>query len=204
MILTAVPYAEDLNLGRAYNETFNLVGPEDWVCFLDHDMMFTTTAWNRQLAAAVAAEPDGCFTAITNRMASRWQVAPEAARARHDLGQHRKVGEARLKTRTLLDVTDTQGWGGVLMLVSKRAWCDAGGFVDGLLCVDHMFHYALKAAGRRVWLIEGLYVYHWRGMTGGPKPPPEEVPHARDRRTEQGCPCRGLPQGDPTKRRRLP
>lgn len=202
MILVTVPYAEDLNLGRAYNEAFGLVGPDDWLCLLDHDMQFTTPLWRRQLREAVAVEPDGCFTAITNRMASRWQVAPEAPRG-DDMLQHRAIGQQRLKVRTLLDVTDTQGWGGVLMLVSKRAWLDAGGFVDGLLCVDHMFHYALRGAGHKVWLIESLYVYHFRGTSGAKRLPPATVPHARDPRTGKGCPCRTIAHGDPKVRRRL-
>jgi len=217
VILTAVPYADDMNLGQAYNETFDLVGPDDWVALLDHDLFFTTPVWHRQLREAAAAEPEGCFTAITNRMANRWQVAPEAAgavvraangsisrRGEDSVAHHRRVGTERLKTRTLLDVTETQGWGGVLMLISKRAWLDAGGFVDGLLCVDHVFHYALRAAGRKVWLIEGLYVFHWRGTSGGPRPPGPEIPRASDPRTGNGCPCRTIPHGDPKVRRRLP
>jgi hypothetical protein len=90
-----------------------------------------------------------------------------------------------------------------LMLVSKRAWLDAGGFVDGLLCVDHMFHYALRASGHKIFLIEGLYVYHWRGTTGRGTPPAAHIPFAIDKRTGQGCPCRSIPKGNPKYRREL-
>lgn len=203
MIFVAMPYADDMDLGAAYNAVFELLPDDAWACLLDHDMAFTTGRWRIQLDEAIRAQPRGTFTAMTNRMSARWQVAPESAQARDDFALHRRVGQARLRVRTLLDVTDTQGWGGVLMLLSKRAWARAGGFASGLLCVDHMMHYALKADGERVWCIEGLYVYHVRGTTGGPRLPGPEVPHARDR-SGRGCPCRGVPHGEPSRRVRLP
>lgn len=221
MIHTLTPYAPagtGMNLGRAYNEAMARLGPRDWGCLLDHDMMFTTPVWYQQLEAAIHTEPRGAFTAVTNRMAHPWQVAEEAPqhakvvtrpvggrpRPGHstivrapgdDIIRHREIGQARLRRRTLLDVTETRGWGGVLMLLSREAWEEAGGFVDGLLCVDHMMHRALQGAGRRVWLIEGLYVYHWQGTSRGVAD--KRIPRA------SGCECASIPEGRPWYRKEL-
>lgn len=201
-LLVTIPFALDLNLGAAYNRTMDDLPDGGWACLLDHDVMFTTSSWYRQLREAAAAEPRGSFTAVANRMRARWQVAPEVDKRSDDISYHRAVGSDRVKNRDLLDVTDTGGWGGLLMLVSKAAWQDAGGFADGLWCIDHMFHYALRAAGRRLYLIEGLYLYHFRASSSD-REMLRSAPRARDRNTGLGCPCRTAPHADPTARRAL-
>lgn len=196
MIVPMMPFALDRNLGRAYNEAMALLPEDAWAVFLDHDMMLTTREWYRQIAEAIAFKPDaGTFVAVTNRIDAVWQRAQETDRDNHDIGYHTKIGLDRLKVRTLLDITDTKGFGGVCFALSKAAWRDAGGFANGLLCVDHSIHFGLQRAGRRVYLLEGLYVYHRRRAFVGPLP--DDTPRAAN------CPCRG-PEPMPTVRLTLP
>ena len=53
MIYTHIPYApkeSDKNIGFAYNKFMEMLPSEgDWGCFLDHDAMFTTKSWYKQL-----------------------------------------------------------------------------------------------------------------------------------------------------------
>jgi GT2 family glycosyltransferase len=195
-LTTFTPFDLEANLGRAYNAAMALVPDEGWACFLDHDMMLTTREWYRQLVEVIAFRPDaGLFTAATNRIGATWQRAPEADVDNHDIAYHRRLGQARLARRTLLDVTETHGYGGVLTCLSKDAWRAAGGFVDGMLCVDHQMHFALRRVGRPVFLLESLYVYHWRRAHGDALP--AGMPHA------VGCLCRGV-EKVPTRRVALP
>jgi len=97
--------------------------------------------------------------------------------------------------RTLLDITDTKGFGGVMFAVSKATWSEVGGFADGLGCVDHSLHFKLQKAGRRVWLIEGCHVFHWRHW--GEPDPTSIHPKALN------CQCRG-PEVMPVERVALP
>lgn len=166
MIHTCIPWREDTNLGQAYNETMKMLSDDDWAVLLDHDVMFTTFEWNRQIQAAIKAEPHGSFTGVTNRIFCPWQKAREVDPENHDMLYHRTIGETRMENRYLSDVTEANGWGGYIMIISKAAWRDAGGFVDGQLCVDHNMHFALRRAKRRVFLIEGLYMYHYRSGRG--------------------------------------
>lgn len=190
------PYALDLNLGAAYNRAMRLVDWDDWICFLDHDILLTTRDWYRQLVEAIAVVPEaGAIVAVTNRIDAQWQRAQEADPENHEIGYHTRIGLDRLARRTLLDITETKGFGGVLFAVSKRAWDAAGGFADGLLCVDHSLHFGLQRAGRRVYLHEGLYCYHRRRAFVGPLP--ANTPRAKN------CPCRG-PEPTPTERIPLP
>jgi hypothetical protein len=201
-LFTMMPFADDLNLGRAYNEAMALLPEDAWCALIDHDAMFTTKRWFSQLQEAIAARPDaGVFTCVTNRIAASWQrVGPWAINedndpAAHQMAEHYRIGEERLKVRTLLDVTDTKGFGGVLMCLSKATWRAVGGFPDGLLCVDHGMHFGCQRIGKRVWLMENLYLYHRRRAFGGYLP--EGTPKAAH------CPCRG-PEKQPTVRVVLP
>lgn len=193
-IWTMVPYRADANLGRAYNEAMELLPDDAWACFLDHDAMPTTGRWHAQLTEAIAFKSDaGAFVAMTNRIASPWQRCGD--RESNDIAAHRRYGAERAKVRTLLDVTDTKGFGGVMFAVSKLVWQEVGGFADGLGCVDHSLHFKLQRAGRKVWLIEGLYTFHWRHF--GEPDPTSAHPKAAN------CPCRG-PETTPTERVALP
>lgn len=195
-VLAMTPFALDLNLGRAYNEAMSLLPADGWGVFVDHDAMVVTRDWYRQIHEAITFKPDaGAFVAVTNRIDAVWQRATEADPENHDIGYHTAVGLARVKRRTLLDITNTKGFGGVLFAVSKSAWAEVGGFADGLLCVDHSLHFKLQAAGRRIYLHEGLYAYHRRRAFIGALP--ADTPRARN------CPCRG-PEPMPTERIAIP
>ena len=162
MIQTFIPWREDTNLGAAYNEAMEMLPSDnDWAVLLDHDVMFTTFEWHRQIERAIEVEPYGSFTGVTNRIFCPWQRAREVDRDNHDIMYHREIGADRMRNRWLSDVTDANGWGGYIMVLSKAAWRDAGKFVDGQLCVDHNMHFALRRAKRHVFLIEGLYMYHY-------------------------------------------
>ena len=58
----------------------------------------------------------------------------------------------------------------MLIVLSKQAWRDAGGFAQGLHYVDRIIWKALRMTGHRIYLIQGLYVYHWHrgGLDGIP------------------------------------
>lgn len=180
-LVTMMPFSTEMNLGRAYNEAMELLGEEDWVVFLDHDAIWTTRRWNAQIREAIAAVPDaGIFTAVQSRGWQDWQRAPELDDC-FDMRKVRRSGTARLAKRTLLDVTAASGIAGVVMAFSKKTWREVGGFVDGMYCVDHGFHFACARAGKRVYVIEGLLVFHWRRANGDA--PPADAPRAKD------CPC---------------
>jgi len=189
-----MPWDREMNYGRALNEEMELLPEGDWAIFLDHDAHWTTTAWHRQIEEAIAFQPEaGLFTAVANRIGPKWQQHGPS----HSLDDNVlcRIGQERLKLRTLLDVTATKGIGGVVMVISKAAWRDVGGFKDGMGCVDHMMHFAQASAGRRIFVIEGLFVAHRRGTSGTSAA--RKMPYASD------CPCRG-PETMPMLRLTIP
>lgn len=193
-ILPMMPYDLDANLGRAYNRAMGLLPDDAWAIFVDHDAIPATGQWFRQFAEAIEFLPDaGAIVAMTNRIAAPWQRCGDPVS--NDYALHRRFGRERAKVRTLLDVTDTKGWGGVAFAVSVSAWQEVEGFADGLGCVDHSLHFRLQRAGRKVWMHEGIYYFHWRHF--GEPDPTSAHPKAAN------CPCRG-PEVTPTHRVALP
>lgn len=195
LIYPMVPYDLDRNLGAAYNRHMDLLPPDAWAIFMDHDAMPTTPKWFPQFAECIAFAPDaGAFAVTTNRIASMWQRAAGAPE-NDDVAAHRRFGHSVMARRTLLDISQTKGFGGVAFAVSKSAWEAAGGFAHGLGCVDHSLFFGLQRAGLRVWLVEGIYFYHWRHRDE--PDPTQSAPKAPN------CPCRGA-ETQPTFRVRLP
>lgn len=193
MIFASTPFALDRNYGRACNEFMQLLPDYGWGVIMDHDAMFTTREWYCQISEAVAFQPHAMFTVLTNRIASDWQRLPGVDRYNHDIAYHRVLGKRQLQQRTLLDVTNTKGLGGVVMVVSKAAWREVGGFVDGMFCIDHNMHFAHRDVGRPVYVMENVYVYHWRRAHGDNIVEEPKAP----------CRCRGV-ETPPTVRIPLP
>ena len=167
MIVTMIPYcprSAGTNLGFAYNELMGRLRDDDWACFIDHDACFTTSDWYAQLEEVTTDLPEPCvLTATTNSVGSRWQLVPGVDRDNHAMDYHRRVGHAvqSASRRALRDVTHESLMSGVVIFLSKKTWSLLGGFADGFLGVDNAIHQAARDCGCRVYLMEGVYVYHW-------------------------------------------
>lgn len=178
MILTAVPHDVGADLGRAYNEVMRRVQDDDWVCFLDHDAMFTTRTWFRQLSEVVEEHPDaGLFSVMTNRVGNPQQELRGVDKDNHDVAYHRRIGKQVAEGRhegvvdlpLVLDM-DYPGWNwlaGVVLLTSKKAWSqvmidEKVGFPEGyFLGLDNFYHKEQRRLGNKCYLLTRVYVYHW-------------------------------------------
>lgn len=99
MIITAIAHDVGADLGRAYNEVMRRARDDDWVCFVDHDAVFTTRTWYQQLCEAVEEHPEaGLFGVMTNRVGNPEQEilldVARGGRDNHDMRYHRKIGAA--------------------------------------------------------------------------------------------------------------
>lgn len=161
MLLCMTPYQEG-DLGAAYNDAMQRLHEGDWACFIDHDAMWTTGTWHKQLLDAISLHKQmGAFTCVTNRSATLWQCA-DAQRSNHDVKYHREIG-ADLAARywaDVVDVTDESPLSGHCIIISKAMW-EHVPELHGFLGMDNEIHYAVARAGKRVGLLKGVYVYHW-------------------------------------------
>lgn len=164
------------NLGKGYNEFMELLpDDDDWAVLMDNDVMFTTDRWWYQLKHAIEKDPKaGMFTAMTNRLGSPEQVY-ECRKHRekhhlvfycskenhHDMVKHKEIGHC-LMEQYGSDVVKMKGFSrGMLMCISKATWKKVGGFPNGIGGVDMVFLRKLKSNNLPVYILKGLYVYHW-------------------------------------------
>ena len=161
-------YVEGYDLGAAYNRCMGIVPDGDWACFLDHDAWFTTKHWHRLIEEAIEKQPDaGMFTGRCNNLnpeRSAWQMmgwsdAPVSV--------YRAIGGELERTfgSSLRDVTEPDDRGGdpvsgFCMIIPKNVWVEIGGSTHGFRGRDHRIHKAIAKTGRRIFLIEGLYLFH--------------------------------------------
>lgn len=168
-LTTFIPYSTDKNLGAEYNRCMEMIGEDDWAVLLDHDMMFLTLDWYNHIRYAIESLPNaGLITVTTNRLGNRDQVYNRVISDNHDIRFHRQIAK-KLKAHShnrYIDATNRHLIGGVVMITSKRAWLKAGKFPDGLISIDNLYHQRIREAGFKVYIMQGLYVYHWRRGEG--------------------------------------
>jgi GT2 family glycosyltransferase len=165
MIYYSIPYDSGKNLGVYYNSFMDLLSHEDFACFLDGDVIFTTTFFGSQLQNIINTAPDcGLFYCLTNRIGCPWQRA-NVDRMSNDMSYHRTIGKhlAETEATTCKDVSkETFPASGPLILVKKSLWEEVGKFHDqGMLGVDNDFFRKAQSVGAKILLMEGVYVYHW-------------------------------------------
>ena len=163
-----IPFSTKGNIGEEYNRIMKSC-PEDWVGFMDHDLFIANPHWYKIFTEAISVLGDkaGYIGCMTNRVGSPLQRLE--AQRNNDIAYHKKFAEGVYKEHgnAVQDVTDSQFSPSALMFVtSKKAWYEVGGFREtGLIGVDTNYVGKLKAKCYKIYLLKGLYVYHWyRGV----------------------------------------
>lgn len=163
MIHVKTPFDPDKNLGRVYNLAFEDVEERDWVCLIDHDVMFLTPDAIKIMHEYTKSLPDtGIFTCYTNR------VHPLAV----DQLLDGKVSEntcikyhserAYNQKRFGITVTEIDHViSGFLMLISKRTWNQIKFSENGkCLGVDNDYSAKVLDAGKKIYRMDSVYVWH--------------------------------------------
>jgi len=151
-----------------------LIPDSDWAVILDHDVMFTSRKWFGLVQEAIRRKPDaGAFVPMTNRLTqhkSGWQMAQEVDPNNNDVVYHWGIGHGRMAEygTSMIDVThiDKKGYklfSGFCFIISKATWSQIGGAPQGLGMsgVDWGIHSRIRDRGKSVFLLPGLYFYHW-------------------------------------------
>ncbi len=164
------PFRQDKNLGKAYNETMQLVPDGDWLCLKDMDTCFLTPDAGNIMLKYIELYPEAAlFTCFTNRIStlSHMQLLNGKISENSDIRTHIKLAEQqkkKLHTATIINGTIS----GMLMLLSKEQWNEMP-FVENDAClgVDTEYSRRLHANGKTILRMDGLYIFHtYRLMNG--------------------------------------
>ena len=172
MIYYSTAWDDNKNIGVYYNNFMELLpSSSDFACFVDGDAMFLTTNFGKQLSEIVNRHPDKeFFTCLTNRVGCPFQIADGCPEG-DDILAHKNFA-TRLQDRFYYDIVDidkhklphypTGYISGHLMLIRKSMWEKLGGFLrQGILQVDNHFHKKAITQEERIYLMQGVYIYHW-------------------------------------------
>ena len=181
IIFENTPYREDKNLIEAYNSFMELLPEDGWALFRDADTLFLDPFYGEIISRAIQNNEDaGCFTCLTNRIGNKVQLHNEYEG--DDIKKHREIAE-KIKQKNYntydlfnFDVDSGSTLSGMLMVLSKKAWKEIGGFKrstitsasprkrssnSNILGVDNQLHKDLHANGIELKIIKEMYIYHW-------------------------------------------
>lgn len=157
------PYSVEKNLGKSYNECFEMIGEDDWACIRDGDTMFLTPDFGDIVFNYAYKNPGCVLTCYTNRIHSLakeqiiWgSMQPEETKIEFCLGVANKQKDLTYQTTPC-----TGPLSGFLMLMSKKTWSQIK-FNEGigLLGVDTDFYKAARALDIPILRMDGLYIWH--------------------------------------------
>ncbi len=171
MIYFNIPWDSNKNIAEAYNRFMELLPSDnDYGCFIDGDAMFLHPFFGSQLEYITHKYQEcGLFTCSTNRIGCPWQLG--GVLGSDDISEHREFASTvyNIHYSDITEIKPTQQlMSGVLILIKKSLWKKIGGFKgDGMLGVDNQLHKDVIDAEEKLYLMNGVYVYHWyRGGTG--------------------------------------
>lgn len=162
-IHVTTPFAVDKRLGRAYNEEFEKVAEDDWVCLRDHDTLFLLPDTINHLYGYVQRYQDaGMFTCFSNRNhpTMAHQLLGGKMSENTDIRYHIELAESQKSY--LYKATEIKGnISGMLMLISKQTWNKIK-FAPLLKCLGVDFEYCrtLRNNRKRILRMDGVYIWH--------------------------------------------
>lgn len=164
--LDLCPWAEDLNIGRVYNEAVNLLPEDCWAVIRDGDTMWLPEEWGNQVAAVIdeaEREGFGFVGVMTNRLGSPDQLHKGKFSNRHGAKEHKNIADRRWEQHGSTIKPFHKRIGGPVMIFPKAVWEKVGGFREGRGIApqtDSVFAKAIRRKGGKVGIAPGLYVQH--------------------------------------------
>ena len=162
----AIAWNHYKNIGDFYNDFMNMVGYNDWVCFIDGDAMHTHTYFGTNIAKVIINNPNyDLFTCYTNRIGCNWQILKNVDKSNNDISYHREISKNQwIKYQThCTNVTNFKPFlSGFMILLNKKSWLKFGEFKsNGMLGIDNNYHEQIKNNGGKIGRADGIYIYHW-------------------------------------------
>ena len=164
MIRYVIPFDTSKNIGKSYNEAFKGLNSSDYICFVDGDSIFLDSHFGAKIQRIIDENPNiNAATCMTNRVSCMWQIYNTANWFNDNMLDHNRFTNECWDNfgTSVIDVTDKQLMSGVMILLKKETWEKIGGFNEvGMLGIDNDFHKRLINANEKLWLMQGIYIYH--------------------------------------------
>jgi GT2 family glycosyltransferase len=162
-----IPYEPGGQLGVDYNRIMS-ESKQDWVLLIDHDIIVSLHPhWYYVCQQVILKYPDaGLFTCYASDIACSLQKCLDSPPNTAPVHIHREFAKKLWKKNKYeceLIKPSPALISGFFLLVNRKAWETVGGFLGkGMYREDNYFHKELNKHNIKVYLIKGLYCYHYR------------------------------------------
>lgn len=165
MILHCIPYSVEKNLGKEYNRIIDMIGPNDAACFQDGDVCQLVPEFGTIIDEYHNLFPEAVLTCRTNRIhILSKQLRHGMMDEKCDIRDLIKIAESVKHLRTVTEIHPGEAMSGFLMVVPKSVGIK---FIDGCLGVDSQFRVDLHNAGKKIYIMDGLFVWHTYRLLNG-------------------------------------
>lgn len=153
------PFSPDLNIGAEYNEQISRIPPDDYVCILDHDVMFLHPKTKLQIQEIVNSNTQyailGC---MLSRIGSARQCPGGKSSDDPNLLNHIPIAEQLHNTQYGVVTPYAYPIAGAFMLFPRSTW-DRVKFTENSITFDTEFCREVMKWGK-IGLMQGVYVKH--------------------------------------------
>lgn len=163
------PYADDKNLGRAYNQYCRLVPDDDWICLMDGDSMFLNSNWGHIAKKYIRLFPQtALFIPVTNRVGKHSQCYGDKRSEDPNIINHKILADKAAKKFQVKNMNHVQWPSMPCFIFSKKMWKLVGGFDETgrILGVDVKFSEKVMQHGDCLKM-NGLYLFHYYRLKEG-------------------------------------
>ena len=177
MIHICIPYSEDQDFFSAICREFEKVqNNQDWVAIIDGDTMFLQSDFGTQLQDYVSKYPDtGLFTCYSSRCSYPYQVPEGVDQENASIVYHKLISDKVRDTYGLNVISLTTRISGHLMMIQKSTWESILPEVSRrvkqkgkkVLGVDTQISWAIIHSGRKIRLMQGIYIMHYFRLIEG-------------------------------------
>jgi len=163
------PFSVEKNLGKAYNQCFEIVGEDDWVCLRDCDTLFLLPDTPTRIYEYVKRNQDvGLLTSYCNRIHhTSDQLFGGKINEDTNILNHIKI--ARDVEKDGYETLElTKNVSGFLMVISKKTWREMP-FPESGQClgIDTSYWQRLVTAKKKIYLMKSIYVWHTYRIENG-------------------------------------
>lgn len=177
MIYLITPFAEDKNLGKAYNDYIRglwLGRREDmgdfWICVTDYDTCWLEHGFYANMVDQTKKHGDfGILTCLTNRIGCPEQRYEGKISENGEMRDWYHVSkEVHSKPSTVVNIPKEIS--GTCMLFKYSVWKEIGGFKERpgrCLGIDNYFCWDVLKAGYKIGLMENVFIFHYYRLVQG-------------------------------------
>jgi hypothetical protein len=167
------PYSFNRKLFESYDQAFDLIPENHWVCFLDGDTAFLRSDFGHIMADYIAKHPKtGLFTSYASRCFYSHQVPQGTDQQNPSIKYHKEIADNLAKSHPATE-TILKPIAGHLLLIKKETWLSIRQNVhnrckhESIEGVDTAISKEIIATGRIILLMKSIYILHYYRLLEG-------------------------------------